>query len=156
MLHQVNTHFYKYVEDSKCCWNPSEKTAEVLDHLSTFLRLWNSSEWCLNLILKKQTRTETILFRPEEVMIRVGAGDLNVHLTVEFPQGRGAHRPFLFPHQLHTPLRYTNWHTHSHSLGMLAKIALIYYCHTPSSLPLGSASTPPKHVFHCQCHTITS
>lgn len=30
-------------------------------------------------------------------MIRVGAGDLNVHLTVEFPQGRGAHHPFLFP-----------------------------------------------------------
>lgn len=77
-----------------------------------------SSEWHLNSSLtgQKQTRTETILFRPEKVMIRVGAGDLDVHLTVEFPQGRGAHRPFLFPPSAthtHTPAIHTLTHTYT-------------------------------------------
>jgi len=46
-----------------------------------------------------------MLFRPAKV-IRVGAGDLDVHLTVEFPQGRGAHRPLSFlpsVRRTHTP-----------------------------------------------------
>lgn len=51
-------------------------------------------------------------------MIRVGAGDLNVHLTVEFPQGRRAHRPLLFPPSAihtHTPAIHTPTHTHVHT-----------------------------------------
>lgn len=96
-------------------------------------------------------------------MIKVGSGDLNVHLTVEFPKGRGAHRPLLFPpiKYIHTQSRDPVAHTltvraHTESLGTPRKIALIYYCHTPSTRPLGSAGALPKHVFHRQCHTITS
>lgn len=53
-------------------------------------------------------------------MIRVGAGDLNVHLTVEFPQGRGGHHPFLFPPSaIHThtpPATHTHTDTHIHTV----------------------------------------
>ena len=95
--------------------------------------------------------------------------DLAVRLTVEFPQGREAHHPIWFPSSTapthtntHTHTHTGRWsshtgtHTYTHSLGMLGKIALIYYCHTPSSRPRGSAGAPPKHVFRRQCHTITS
>lgn len=102
----------------KSIQQPSKATLKILHHLSTFWGFRSSSEWPLNssLTVKKQTRTETILFRPEKVMIRVGAGDLNVHLTVEFPQGRGAHRPFLFPPSaIHTHTHPCNTHTDTHT-----------------------------------------
>lgn len=46
--------------------------------------------------------------------------DLNVHLTVEFPPGREAHHPILFPPsaihtRTHTPLQFTRWHTHAYT-----------------------------------------
>ena len=103
----LNTLWKSVGQLSKAAW-------KISHHLSTFRGLRSSSEQHLNSSLterKKQTRTETILLRSEEVMIRVGAGDLNVHLTVEFPQGRGAHHPFLFP----PSAIYTHTHTHTHT-----------------------------------------
>lgn len=101
-------------------WHPVERSCN--DHLfesaelplsDTRTHFWKTK--------RKQTCGETILFRPQKVMIRVGAGDLNVHLTVEFPQGREAHRPVLFSPSAtntHTYNPATHTPTHTQSLGV--------------------------------------